>query len=117
VTTLRFPLGSEMTARWICAGPIDGLTAAYVRFQRAPERDELIALDDFEMQAGPGDYGDGAYKITGVADTSLRPGTYRPVAARVRLRQHAKDVVVDLGRYADEFAIVLFDDSILATRG
>lgn len=106
-----------MTARWICAGPIDGLTAAFVRFVREPERDERIALDEFEMQANADGYGDGAYTIAGVAARSLRPGTYRPVAARVRVHDHPRDVVVDLGRYADEFAIVLFDDSLLTARG
>lgn len=105
-----------MTARWICAGRIDGLTAAHVRFRREPGHGELIALDEFELQAGPDDYDDGAYKIAGVAETCLRAGTYRPVGARIRVRDHPSDLVVDLGRYAQEFAIVLFDDSLLGSR-
>jgi len=112
---LRFPLGSEIWTRWVCTRPIEGLVMASVIFCREPNADEVITLDEFELSAGPDDYEAGAYRIAGTPSGRLTPGTYRPVAARVRVREHPRDVFVDLGRYSEEFAIVLFDDSLLAT--
>jgi hypothetical protein len=114
---LRFPLGADISANWICTRPIDGLVSTRVIFAREPTGGEVITLDEFELRAGPGDYGDGAYKIQGTTSRRLAPGTYRPVAACVRVLEHPREVYVDLGRYADDFAIVLFDDSLLATPG
>jgi hypothetical protein len=114
-TRLRYPLGSEISTNWICIRPIEGLISACVIFCREPTGDEVITLDEFELRAGPDDYELGAYKLYGRASHRLAPGVYRPVAARVRVLEHPRDVFVDLGRYSEEFAIVLFDDSFLAT--
>jgi hypothetical protein len=112
--TLRFPLGAHITASWICPTAIEGLVEARVLFRRQAEREEFIALDEFVLTAGPDDFADGVYKIGGTSPRTLKPGTYRPQSARVRLRDHTDPVSVDLERYGDEFAIVLFDDSVLA---
>ena len=112
---LRIPRGTEFWTRWICRGPIEGLIEAAVVFCREPNDDEMITLDEFELRAGPDDYLDGFYRITGTPARDLTPGTYRPVAARVRVREHPRDVFVDLGHYSDEFSIVVFDASPLAT--
>lgn len=111
---LRFPLGTQIWTRWICKGEIDGLIEARVVFRREPHADELIAFDEFELLAGPGDYVDGAYRIAGVPPRHLTPGTYRPVGARVRVSRHEQPFDVDLSRYSSDFAIVLYDDSPLA---
>lgn len=105
-----------MVARWICAKPIDGLVDAQVLFRREPQGDELIVLDELSLNAGPEDYRDGAYYIRGTAHRRLKAGTYRSVGARIEVRAHPVPVRLDLTRYADEFAIVLFDDSLLAVR-
>lgn len=112
---LRFPRGTEVSTRWICVREIEGLIAASVVFRREPNAGEMIALDEFELRAGPDDYDAGAYRVVGTPAKQLAPGTYRPLVARVRVQEHPRDVFVDLGRYGEEFAIVLFDDSLLTT--
>jgi hypothetical protein len=113
-TRLRFPRGTPVVTNWICVRPIEGLVEASVLFRREPRPGEMIALDEFALRAGPDDYDAGAYRVSGTPPKRLAPGTYRPVAAHVRVHEHPSEVVVDLGRYAEEFAIVLFDDSLLA---
>jgi hypothetical protein len=118
VRRLRFPLGDRVVAHWICTPEIEGLIEANVRFCRQAERDELITLDEFEMSAGPDDFEDGGYTIRGMPPRTLRPGTYRPRSARIRVCALPEDEVsVDLGRYANDFAIVLYDDSAFAPAG
>jgi hypothetical protein len=114
-TRLRFPRGTNIWTRWVCVRPIEGLIETSVIFARELKPNEMITLDEFELRAGPDDYSEGAYRIAGTPLKQLSPGTYRPVAARVRVHEHPRDVFVDLGRYREEFAIELFDDSLLAT--
>jgi hypothetical protein len=114
-TQLRFPRGSEVRTDWICTRPIEGLVEASVIFRREPGAGEIIAFDEFELHARPDDYDNGAYRVYGTPSKQLTPGTYRPTAARVRVHEHPNDVFVDLGRYSEDFAIVLFDDSVLTT--
>lgn len=111
---LRFPLGRRVLFRWICKGHIEGLIRARVEFQREPGPGERITLDAFALEASPFDFDGGAYRLRGIPPPGLRPGTYRPVAARVQVRAHDEEVTIGLSEFGAEFALELFDDSILS---
>jgi hypothetical protein len=110
---LRFPLGARVLFRWVCKGHIEGLITARVEFHRQPGAGERITLDSFELPATPADFDGSAYKLRGVPPPGLHAGIYRPTLAHVRVREHSTEVTIDLWEYGQEFALELFDDSIL----